>query len=537
MATRTHPARALLHPLWLCGLVLLAVNDHLLKGAAVLPGWATGKVSDFAGLLVAPLVLIALLGLRRRRAQVGAHVAVGIGFSVINLWPAAAQALEALSWRTPLPWHITPDPTDLVALPMLAVSMRWLFGAAEPAQAVRPEFGGGEASGWLSRGPGRDALRWALLGLGLLFCAATSPAEPDCCDRAPVFPLTSARAMIGNDADADVVVRVREPLPGAVIDCATVRKAPPEFLSRRIFGHAHAWLIDPGRAVALPEGNASWGTQPQACRVYLVDGGGLSAALVFLEVGQHPVQSLPTVVSQIDNQHLIAIGGPDKPAPGVKVIGWKPSSLLFPPPPLNDPPASPSCALAPPTAGLDWAKPTPLGHFAVVDVALAPDGCAKMGLLDGVKVNQWVLCAPPGAIPFEAGDDVEIVGQWGGKGGATVDSVRITGAKKALWMARGDQPVAVEGLSIQSAAQVGCSGTFDSCGGLAVPLSVSVTGTLVGGQGQQLGAGQSASMAGGAGRFYVVRARRWVNAHPDCATAQASGQNHLETVWSLRAEE
>ena len=41
--------RALLHPLWVAALVLLVVNDHLLKGAGLVPGVVTGKLSDTQG--------------------------------------------------------------------------------------------------------------------------------------------------------------------------------------------------------------------------------------------------------------------------------------------------------------------------------------------------------------------------------------------------------------------------------------------------------------------------------------------------------
>jgi hypothetical protein len=45
---------------------ILAVNDHLLKG--VVPGLVTGKLSDAAGLLVAPPLLAVLVDpLRHRR--------------------------------------------------------------------------------------------------------------------------------------------------------------------------------------------------------------------------------------------------------------------------------------------------------------------------------------------------------------------------------------------------------------------------------------------------------------------------------------
>ena len=50
------PSRALLHPLWLGSLALLVLNDHVLKGAGLLPGVLTGKLSDFAGVFADELL-------------------------------------------------------------------------------------------------------------------------------------------------------------------------------------------------------------------------------------------------------------------------------------------------------------------------------------------------------------------------------------------------------------------------------------------------------------------------------------------------
>ena len=44
---------------------LLLLNDHVLKGAGVLPGALTGKLSDFAGMLVAPPLAALVLGAGR----------------------------------------------------------------------------------------------------------------------------------------------------------------------------------------------------------------------------------------------------------------------------------------------------------------------------------------------------------------------------------------------------------------------------------------------------------------------------------------
>src|SRR5690606_7865931 len=70
--TALRPARALLTPTWIGALLLLVANDHWLKGSGMVPGVLTGKLSDFAGMLVAPTLLAALLsplpGVRTRRA-------------------------------------------------------------------------------------------------------------------------------------------------------------------------------------------------------------------------------------------------------------------------------------------------------------------------------------------------------------------------------------------------------------------------------------------------------------------------------------
>src|SRR5919108_3596562 len=55
------PGDGLLHPLVLVALAALVVNDHLLK--PTFPGVVTGKLSDVAGLLLAPVVAVAAIEL------------------------------------------------------------------------------------------------------------------------------------------------------------------------------------------------------------------------------------------------------------------------------------------------------------------------------------------------------------------------------------------------------------------------------------------------------------------------------------------
>src|SRR5690606_1318058 len=141
------------------------VNDHALKGAGVLPGALTGKLSDVAGLVVAPWVLAVLLRATTRRAVALAHVLVGVGFSAINLSPTCARAVEALTAYTPVPWRITVDPTDLAALPALALSF---FVLGEVARRLA-----GERRLRALQPAWRQAARATTLSLGLAACVAT----------------------------------------------------------------------------------------------------------------------------------------------------------------------------------------------------------------------------------------------------------------------------------------------------------------------------------------------------------------------------
>lgn len=139
--------RALLHPVAIGAIALLVLNDHVLK--ARFGTWWTGKLSDVAGLAVFPLLLVAglelLAGLRLgRRAVVAAAGLTAIGFTAIKVWPAAgalyriglatlqwpARAVIAIVSGDPVPAvgrvHLTADPTDLIAVPFVLVSV-WLM--------------------------------------------------------------------------------------------------------------------------------------------------------------------------------------------------------------------------------------------------------------------------------------------------------------------------------------------------------------------------------------------------------------------------
>jgi hypothetical protein len=141
------PGSALVHPVTLTALVTLALNDHVLK--RVCPGVVTGKLSDFAGVVLLPVFVHALLELAAARiwkrplsATAGDRWLVGcvvvslFAFALPEISPAAElvyrYGLGAAQWPFRLlaalatghavpnvqPVRATADVTDLLAVPM-----------------------------------------------------------------------------------------------------------------------------------------------------------------------------------------------------------------------------------------------------------------------------------------------------------------------------------------------------------------------------------------------------------------------------------
>jgi len=152
IAAPAAPARAapaaldgLLHPAVLAAIGLLIVNDHLFKLLA--PGFVTGKISDVAGLIFFPLLLVAateavgwLSGRWHRpspRAVTLAVVGTGLVFAAVKTSPIAERIYEAILGAIQWPFaavaaavlggtpagpgtvELTRDATDLVALAAL----------------------------------------------------------------------------------------------------------------------------------------------------------------------------------------------------------------------------------------------------------------------------------------------------------------------------------------------------------------------------------------------------------------------------------
>ncbi|MCW3815366.1 hypothetical protein ONA91_12965 [Micromonospora sp. DR5-3] len=134
------------HPVTVLALVVLVLNDHVLKAAQ--PGWLTGKLSDVAGLVLAPPLVAALVALAvpripaRAAAGLGLGL-VGIGFTVVKTSGYAAAAASSAWSVVSGPSLVRADRTDLLALPALALA-GWTWRRARrdpvgrrPARLVR----------------------------------------------------------------------------------------------------------------------------------------------------------------------------------------------------------------------------------------------------------------------------------------------------------------------------------------------------------------------------------------------------------------
>jgi hypothetical protein len=137
-----HTLSVLSHPIVIGAVVLLLVNDHILR--RLWPSVITGKLGDAAWLVFAPLMvapLIALLFPNRRRLTGLLSIGItGVGFALIKtVGPIHAITQAGLSWMLGWPSGLRRDPTDLLMLPALGLTW-WLWTKTRTRQnrAISP---------------------------------------------------------------------------------------------------------------------------------------------------------------------------------------------------------------------------------------------------------------------------------------------------------------------------------------------------------------------------------------------------------------
>jgi hypothetical protein len=406
------PSRALLHPLWLTSLAVLVLNDHVLKGASILPGVVTGKLSDFAGLAVAPVLLAALVRVRGSRGLRAAHVAVGLVFSAIQLSALAASLWSGAMAAVGFPWVITRDATDLVALPALLLSYHVLRAAMRrPAPTSA-----------------RRSAELLAAGTGLLCCAATSPppGEPF---RSPLW----TDVYVHNTSDQAVVVRMRALANTVVLDCSAVAEDPGRLISEPLFGASESFLLDPDQNFGLRLNNEwdEWDSggidedgEPveRDCYAVLLDVDGLPPAVAFWTLGDVPLHDVPGVGAEESEPRgrieLKPSGDPDTlgtyEAVGDDVLYVVPAAA---------PPIAGACAPQSDGGRIEWSEPLPEGTWELVAITRGADGCfaLDLGIRDDadqiIEQNRWYLCAPLAELSLEPGRIVGVASLGGGTSG------------------------------------------------------------------------------------------------------------------------
>lgn len=232
-------------PTWWLALGALVLNDHVLKYAGVLPGWLTGKLSDVAGLIVAPVLAARLTRAHTPSRRALAFAVVAIPFVAVKLSSTAAAAMvTAVGWLG-FHWRLWCDATDLFAL--AALPLAWQVASACEAEHPR-------------RPPARRATAHAPVILGALACLATS-------QYPPVGFHTSAFLINMTVEPLEVrTYRARGPL-----DCAALTSEPSSALASA-FDPEICTSLMPGRIMPLdrnwwpldapPDGGAPTGADP-----------------------------------------------------------------------------------------------------------------------------------------------------------------------------------------------------------------------------------------------------------------------------------
>ncbi len=158
--------RAFRHPFILLSIALLVLNDHLLK--TFTPSWATGKISDFAGLFFFPFLIGVLFQAIRpkripsRRALLVGFLLTATVFAGIKTVPEVnAWAIHLLSSLYRQPVQITLDPTDCLALVVFIPA--WALWLGIERYKETPNLG---------------KIPYVALAVGSLAALATSPCAP-----------------------------------------------------------------------------------------------------------------------------------------------------------------------------------------------------------------------------------------------------------------------------------------------------------------------------------------------------------------------
>ncbi|MBN2436298.1 MAG: hypothetical protein JXK07_13630 [Spirochaetes bacterium] len=103
-------------------ILLLIVNDSILKFNNLLPEVITGKLSDFAYVLVYPALVIWVLKITRPVPAIIFSMVTVLPFIIINISPGFSNYIQNFFVFGTYKIRLWPDPTDCMALVLLPIS-------------------------------------------------------------------------------------------------------------------------------------------------------------------------------------------------------------------------------------------------------------------------------------------------------------------------------------------------------------------------------------------------------------------------------
>ncbi len=486
------PARALLHPLWLTSLLVLAGNDHILKTAAFLPSALTGKLSDVAGLIVAPALFATVLCVRTGRGLALCHIAVAAVFTAIQLSASAANVWSAAMGGFGFPWLIVQDPTDLLTLPALGLSWRVLTPAMVHSAVSNV----------------RRTAEVGAAGLGLVCCVATSPGpgptEPFLEPGGPnrfVF----ADVFVHNRADTDFVVRLRVLRPDVLVNCNELGGNPGRVLADDLFQATGSWALGPGDSVAV------WDHEPglRPCYAALVDGDGIGPVLLFWRDGQPPPRELFGDTLDTAEGGVRLEVSPD----GIGRLTSDTPNLVFARGDIALPPDEGTCreqSDADRVAFSAGFSPDEVRQVLAMDDG--PDGCVAMDLATAAQVAAGApgsvayLCVPVDLIPVTVGDWVRVDVSDGLVVTATDEAGTETVPRRALVAGPAPALGQVSDLEVSLRPDYGCEyAVHDACGTVSRPGRLQALRPEFGGA-IELAPGERGNLPGSDGSTLTIHA-------------------------------
>lgn len=381
--------RPLTDPLWWTALGVWLLNDHVLKGAGVLDGAITGKLSDVSGLWVLPAGLSALAA----RIQGGSaprwpYAVVGLYFAGLQLWPALVSASEALLAALGVPSKITPDLSDLWALLILWPAW-WRYRESREARASA-------------------TLNWAFAGYPLMLFATVATSRVD----QPEGIQRTGRLFLYNDTDSAQQITIKQVRPDVEANCFSIQSDPAKHLHASLFEPVETATLNPKGILAIDaraETNlqSDLPNEQDGCQAMIIEGPKLAPTLLFWKNDQFPLQRFTEVPEKPEQDGIIAIQAAPAQSPFPFVYQHTGKTRIDHAVMDSMPaPASPECAPPSPALNLEWGEPFPKGLHRLESLTPGADGCMALELAsqeDSAQSTRRYLCIPAERFPFEIG--------------------------------------------------------------------------------------------------------------------------------------